>query len=589
MRFVRWIPWIALAGLLVLLLCHEWFGPDIWYHLYLGGRIAATGSAQPADHLILQQAGFINFYWLFQLLVRGLYAGGGLDAVSGLFIVAWGTAFGAWLRTVGAFRAGAWGPLLALAAVLVCQTRFEPRPEVFSYAFLALQICWLSTWNGPGAPARKEFIRFVLVQAVWSNVHGYFVFGPLLVGLKLVSVWLDAPDAAGRRPALSGLWVLLGLTACASLASPFGLRNAEGVLTLWRFLRDMHLEVQEFLPPTGSFMALWTVKLFWLGWAGLMLTGVYVLCTTPRRALFALLLAAVGLTLAATSFRNIPLLVFLGAPLTAIGLRIVARLPLPDRFFAPGFGFACLALGAWTVSGGFYESLASPSAFGIRESVSASPVRFAGYLRTAEFRGVIFNSPADGGYLEFHFPGLQLYGDSRFVEAPPVRAYLAACRDPVAFAELHRQHGFDAALLRVADSGELIASLLHSGEWVLAYGDPHRAFLVNVRRPLGAAAPRREPALYQGDDLAARRNGLPAIQWIAVFATLGDHNGLIRSLDQFSRAPRIPSVVLEYALRYGLLRPDPEVFAAARALRPKLLALDDTDARAVDELLSRPP
>ena len=82
-RVHRWLPWAILALLLVLLLCNTWFGPDIWYHLYLGGRIAQTFQAQPSDHLFLRQAGFVNFYWLFQLIVRGAYAVGGIHGVSG--------------------------------------------------------------------------------------------------------------------------------------------------------------------------------------------------------------------------------------------------------------------------------------------------------------------------------------------------------------------------------------------------------------------------------------------------------------------------------------------------------------------------
>lgn len=586
LRPLRWLPWIAIAGLLVVLLCHEWFGPDIWYHLYLGGRIAESLRAQPGDHLLLQQPAFINVYWLFQLLARGIFALGGLYAVSGLFIIAWSVAFAAWLRVTGAARAGAWGLLTGLTAVLVCQTRFEQRPEVFSYAFLALQVYWLSVWPGEARPARKEFLRFALVQVIWSNVHGYFVFGPLLVAARLAAAHLG-PRAPASPRTTNGLWQLLGLTALASLVSPFGLRNWENVFTLTRYLRDMQSEVQELLPPTGTFMALWTVKLFWLGWTATLLTGIFVLLTTPRRAAFALLLAAAGLWLSATSFRNIPLLVFLGAPLAAIGLRGVARLAVPDSFAGPAVGVTCVALGSWAIAGGFYESMASPAGFGIRESPAASPVRFADYLRSTGFRGMIFNNPSDGGYLEFHFPDLRLYGDSRLVEASLVRPYLAALKDPAVFADLDHRHAFDAVLLPVAESGELVATLLHSGEWTLAYADLHRAFLVNARTAAAAAAIRREPEVYHGENLALRRNGLPAIQWTAIFATLGDRRGLLRTLQQFSPAQKIPSVVLEYALRFGLMTSDREVIAAARALRPKMLALSAADAESVDALLQQ--
>src|SRR5476649_2152846 len=172
-RALRWFPWAAIAVLLVVRLCHEWFGPDIWYHLALGERIARTGVAQPADHLILQQPGFVNVYWLFQLLARGVFALGGIVGVSALFIACWLAAFACWLRTTGAWRSAPWGAALALAAVFVCQTRFEERPEVFSFLFLALQIDALVRWDLSAAPRRSALAQFTLVQIAWSNMHGY--------------------------------------------------------------------------------------------------------------------------------------------------------------------------------------------------------------------------------------------------------------------------------------------------------------------------------------------------------------------------------------------------------------------------------
>src|SRR5882672_378842 len=96
---LRWFPWAAIVVLLVVRLCHEWFGPDIWYHLALGERIARTGVMQPADNLILQQPGFVNVYWLFQLLMHGAFELGGIFAISALFVAVWFAAFAFWLRT----------------------------------------------------------------------------------------------------------------------------------------------------------------------------------------------------------------------------------------------------------------------------------------------------------------------------------------------------------------------------------------------------------------------------------------------------------------------------------------------------------
>jgi hypothetical protein len=583
-RALRWFPWAAIAVLLVMRLCHEWFGPDIWYHLALGERIAHSGSAQPADNLLLQQPGFVNVYWLFQLLVRGIFALGGLVGVSALFIVVWFATFATWLRTTGALRHAPWGAGLALGAVLVCQTRFEERPEVFSFLFLALQIHALARWDLSAAPARGALARFTIIQILWSNLHGYFVLGPMLVAAKLVSVAAATPraDWPRLRAAWRGLWLLAALTVAATLASPFGVHNWTGVATLWTFFGAMRHEVQEFLPPTGAFAALWTVKLFWLGWTLTALGALYLLLAAARRELFALVLAAAGLWLSATSFRNIPLLVFFSAPLTAVVLRRLAGFRPLEGPAALAVGAGALGLAITTIAGPFK----SP-AFGLRVSTAASPAYFADYLRSVPFAGTLFNHPGDGGYLEFYFPALRLYGDSRYVNVAPVRTYFTALRQPGDFRALNAARHFDAALFRLTSSRAVLGDLLRGARWRLVYADLHRALLVDASRPAAAAFAHESLVYYRGEDLAVRANRDAALQWIVLFAEINYPAELLRVLHAFAAAPRIPAVVIEAALRYSLAAQRHEIADAARALRPKMIVAQPADAGVVDRLLAQ--
>ena len=584
-RALQWFPWVAIAVLLLVRLCHEWFGPDIWYHLALGERIARTGVAQPADNLILQQPGFVNFYWLFQLLVRGAFALGGLMSVSGIFLACWLGTFAVWLRTTGAQRSAPWGCGLALAAVLVCQTRFEERPEVFSFLFLALQIHALARWDLSAAPRTGALVGFTLVQILWANVHGYFVFGPLLVAAKLVSVAIDTPRTEWQRvsAAWRGLWLLAALTVAATLVSPFGLRNWRGVVALWNFFTAMRFEVQEFLPPTKAFLALWTVKLFWACWAGAALAWLYVLFLAARRETFALLLAAAGLWLSATSFRNIPLLVFFSAPLAGVVLQRLREFRPREKLGALAVGAVALGL---TTAG--IASTFGPSSFGIRESAAASPLHFAPYVRTVGFGGTLFSYPGDGGYLEFQFPELRLYGDSRYVDANPVHDYFSALRTPEAFQSLDERQHFDAALFRVTDSRAVLHDLLKSARWRLVYADLHRALVVSVNSEAAAVFPPEQLDYYRGEDLAVRANREAALHWIALFAEGNRPAELLRVLHALDAAPRIPPVLIEAALRYSLAAHRPEIFSAARALRPKMIISTPADA-VIDRLLAEDP
>lgn len=570
--------------LLAVRLCHEWFGPDIWYHLALGERVARTGAMQPADNLILQQPGFVNVYWLFQLLVRGAFELGGVFAVSALFVAVWFAAFAFWFRTTGAGRASPWGQLLALAAVLVCQVRFEERPEIFSYLFLAIQIHWLVHWKLDAPAEPRALARFALVQLLWSNIHGYFVLGPLLVAAKIIGVAIATPRGGWPRgrAGWSGLWLLAAFTIGATFASPFGADNWRGVAVLWKFFGEMRHEVQEFLPATGAYFALWTVKLFWLAWVLTLIAAGYTLFTAARREAFALLLAAAGLWLSATSFRNIPLLVFLSAPLAAVGLRRREGFRPFEKFAAVATGGVALGLAAAAVAGTF-----GPSSFGIRASPAASPLAFADYLRTSGFRGKLFNHPGDGGYLEFRFPTLRLYGDSRYVDAAPVRDYFAALRTVGAFQHLNERHRFDAALFRMSDSRAVIRDLLGTTRWRLVYADLHRALLIDTLSPSAAAFGREQFNYYLGEDLAVRTNGDDAVEWAGLFAEANRPDDLQRVLDAFGTAPRVPAALVEVALRYGLATRQEPILATAHSLRPKMIVAKPADAEVIDRLLAQ--
>ncbi len=583
-RALRWLPWVAITALLVVRLCHEWFGPDIWYHLALGERIARAGVAQPADNLMLQQPGFVNFYWLFQLLVRGVFALGGMFTVSALFIVVWLAAFAVWLCTTGAFRAPPWGSAVGLAAVLICQTRFEERPEIFSYLFLAIQVGWLANWKLDAPVRPRALAGFTLVQILWSNMHGYFVLGPLLVAAKIVSIAIDTRRAEWPRIAAAwrGLSLLATLTIGASLASPFGLHNWSGVLTLWKFFGAMRHEVQEFLPPTGAFFALSTTKLFWLGWAASLLAALWTLLFAARRETFAILLAAAGLWLSATSFRSIPLLVFFSAPLAGIILRQLAAARPFEQLFSTVISVLALGLVTLAIANPF-----GPSSFGIRESSVASPVRFADYLRAHGFRGTLFNHPTDGGYLEFHFPAQRLYGDSRYVEAEPIHEYFAALHRPDAFRALDGKYHFDAALFKLTESRAVLVSLVNDPHWRIAHADLQRVLLANTARPGGSATVSEPAAFYHGEDLSVSANREAALQWAGFFAEANHPDDLLRFLTALDTAPRIPAPVLEVALRYGLAIRHAQILALARSLRPKMFAASLGDAAVIDRLLAQ--
>ena len=209
-------------------------------------------------------------------------------------------------------------------------------------------------------------------------------------------------------------------------------------------------------------------------------------------------------------------------------------------------------------------------------------------MRSTGFSGAIFNNGTDGSYLEFHNPSLRPYGDSRYVDVPLVDGYFRALRRLADFRELSPQVAFDAVLLPIVDSREVVASLLQDPGWRLAYADANRAFVVNLKSGAGT---QRRPSVSRfstgGENLSAARHAVAAIAWIRVLARANDRTNLLRALQQFAHAPQIPAEIVEASLDYGLKNNDSEVLAAARALRPRMLSLKRIDEETVDWELKR--
>jgi len=471
-------------------------------------------------------------------------------------------AFRLWSRTARLARFPALGLPLALGAVFVFQTRFEPRPETISYA-------------------------------------------------------------------------LLGVTALATIASPLGIGTWKAVFILWPFLSAMRREITEFGPPAGMLLQLWTVKVFWATWA-LTIVAAVALFVTGRRSLFAFLPAAAGLYLSARSYRSIPLLLLLSAPLWGAAMEALTERfasaraqqprggearpararrskaqapaeaapargaaglrPAAEGASARGGGrlhrtvavvsvatiLAAVAFSAWAATGGFYRSILSETWFGFGLQPHAYAIRFASYLDETGFAGKVLNSAADGGYLEYRAPAVRPYMDPRYTHAPTVSEYFAALADPAKFEALHREHGFDGALLKVNDSHALVVSMLAGRQWRLAYADLHRAFFVPASDTSAVAWP---PRFYEGEDLGERVNGRAAIEWTTILIEAGGRQLLLDALDQFGRAREIPSFVIQYALEQGMKFGDRELVVRARALFPKLVALEPSHRRAVETLM----
>ena len=193
-----------------------WSTVDLAYHIRLG-ELILHGSLPRTDTFTFAANGapWVDQQWLAQAALALAHRLGGWDTVFLLKAVLIGVTFGfvfAACRAGGASARAAAG--LTVAGFLASAQNLAMRPQLFAVALFAA-VQWISSTRREH-PARQWAIP-VLV-AIWANVHGSFVLGPVLVGLD----WLE--DRREHSPRASSTLLIAAVALLATLANPFGMR-----------------------------------------------------------------------------------------------------------------------------------------------------------------------------------------------------------------------------------------------------------------------------------------------------------------------------------------------------------------------------
>jgi len=230
---VGYITIAVLFGLAVLASNIEIKDLDLWLHIATGRFIVQNGYVPNADVLSCSITGkpWINHEWLFQVLVYEIFQQGGADGllmmqavvvvVTLMFLLFFGYSKDRQLVSV----------FLLLIVLLVYQMRFTIRPDLFSLLFFILYLFVISGH----LDKRWSFYALFFIQVLWSNIHGFFFLGPLIV------LWGIADEFVKRRIKLPFAWntvarltdreykrlkQILGLVVLACLVNPYTFEGA---------------------------------------------------------------------------------------------------------------------------------------------------------------------------------------------------------------------------------------------------------------------------------------------------------------------------------------------------------------------------
>jgi hypothetical protein len=167
--------------------------PDIWWRFRIGEWIVQNHAVPFVDHYSAYDAGkpYIEYSWLFAVLMYGLHSRFGLTAVV-YFIVAMALMITAVVHRL-VRRCGL--PVFAEIAfagmaLAPMKTLMTPRPWLITILFFAVEVWIIDTVRR----TRRDWLLWVLppLFAVWANFHIQFVYGLAVILL----FWMEVPAAA---------------------------------------------------------------------------------------------------------------------------------------------------------------------------------------------------------------------------------------------------------------------------------------------------------------------------------------------------------------------------------------------------------
>src|SRR3990170_2234110 len=174
---------VALLFLATIPMLTKNFTSDFGTHIAIGREIVKTFHVTDREFLNYPSLGMHNpnGEWGFQTLLYLVFAVGGAYGVS---FLCWAVVFGIYLMLHRSMTLRGANPFLAVFAIFAfsgfLRIRIQPRPEIFTYLFIALTIFLLSEFY---FGERKKLISlFPPMVLLWANMHPTYLMAFLLCG-----------------------------------------------------------------------------------------------------------------------------------------------------------------------------------------------------------------------------------------------------------------------------------------------------------------------------------------------------------------------------------------------------------------------
>lgn len=502
---------------------------DTGWHLRTGQWILAHGRVPDHDIFSFTKAGqpWFAWEWLWDVIFGWLHLHWGLGAVVLVNTVLLGVVFAlvyrlCWWKTGNALVSIA----VTLAAIAGSSLHWLGRPHLITWVLVVL-FYWLLERDR--AAKTRAVVLLPVLMILWTNLHGGFVAGLILVGAyaagEVVSAAIET-DGGRRARAWAAArrygW-LTAACAAASLVNPYGWQLHVHIA---KYLVDPSIQsgIQEFLPYSFQHpMAKYVEAL-------VLLAGVAAVWNAYHRRFVYPILLIVWAHAGLFSARHIPIFVIVAAPIVAVTLTEFAA-PLRNadvarwlRRTARGLaGFnseigmieaigrvpVVMALSVlmlaglfWARAGDKFQASFDPKKF---------PVKAAEKLRGTQLAAGVLSSDQWGDYLIYrHYPNVRVFIDGRsdFYGEKFAEEYLDVVDAKWNWGKPLEKYGVETVLLPV--DTPVTSVLKQSSGWRVAYDDHIAIMFERVAAGQRAAGSlpqgNRNPAVVDGGLMAIARS-----------------------------------------------------------------------------------
>lgn len=395
---------------------------DTWWHLRAGAWMVEEKRILRTDPFSLTRLGEPWIYpgWLAQIVMYGTYQAfgyAGLNMLTALMVLLAFSFIWPLLDAPPLLRA----PILLLG-VTVSGVYWSARPHIFSFVLAGIFLWALESARKGG---RSKLWMLPPLMALWSNLHGGFAIGFMLIGAYLIGdifevllamflrsaspeeIWLE------HKPTIRALVVVGLICAMAVSINPHGPQ-----MILYPFKTVSVGMLQEYIEEWQSpdFHRLEVQPFLWM----LILCIVVLAISRKRKDAVELILVISFAYLSFIAARNIALFALVAAPVLARHGNATLKPVLEGKDWGPqlperiarGVNMALFIILGLTA----LLKMAIPLSDTVNQQaiMDQQPVQAVAVLRDQPNRGPLFNSYNWGGYVLWElFPNYLSFVDGR--------------------------------------------------------------------------------------------------------------------------------------------------------------------------------